>query len=296
MRRSSGDPRRLRGRRPALVGGLVASLVVVGLGVALAPSSGSAGGPHLVDAPPGATWTPAFAEEFGSSSTDAFVEEGRWHVGWYGDGRLTQPVNGDETALYHRDQLQVQDGLGRFSVRPNEAGLADGGVGAPHLAAMVNTDPAQVEGGVTIGYGYVEVRMQQPAGSASEELWPAFWLNGDPWPTAMEIDVVEGDGTDGGCSFNIHHGPAGTDVTNLNGIDRSRTVPGATSGMHVYGADIRPDGITFHYDGRPVYTWSGPVPDAQRYLAVGLSTGGTVAREATLLVDWVRAWHRSDGG
>ncbi|MGY1696280.1 MULTISPECIES: glycoside hydrolase family 16 protein [unclassified Geodermatophilus] len=224
------------------------------------------------------------------------LAEKRWHFGWYGDGYLTHPVNSSETALYDRSLLAVHDGVARFSVRPNTEGRTDSGRTEPQLGAVINTDPGQAHVGFSIGYGFVEARLQQPAGSAAEALWPGFWLNGYDWPANMEIDVVEGDGTDSGCSFNIHYGPVGTDVTNLNGIDRTRTVPGATSGMHVYGADIRPHGVTFYYDGRPVYTYSGPVPDAERYLVIGLSTGGTVTQERTMLVDWVRAWRRSADG
>ena len=70
------------------------------------------------------------------------------------------------------------------------------------------------------------------------------------------------------------------------------TVAGATTGMHTYAADIRPDGVTFYYDGVAVGGYDGAVPDAERYLMVGITSSGTVQAPRTLLVDHVRAWTR----
>jgi beta-glucanase (GH16 family) len=143
-----------------------------------------------------------------------------------------------------------------------------------------------------MSYGYAEARMQLPAGNAEEDVWPSFWLTGHTWPDDMEIDVIEGDGTDEGCKFNIHYGSDGVDSTTLDDDVRQSTVPGATTGMHTYAADIRPDGVTFYYDGVAVYSYDGDVPDKSRYLMVGLSTAGTMSSTKSLDVDYVRAWTR----
>jgi beta-glucanase (GH16 family) len=245
-----------------------------------------------VGGPSGVDWEVQFDENF-DGDTASLLDSGVWATGWFGDQELTQPVNSRETALLTSDNVSVTDGLARLDVTPNADGLAlDDGTTYPNLGAVLNTDESQASDGFMITYGYVEARMQLPAGDGAEDVWPAFWLNGHHWPEDMEIDVVEGDGTDEGCKFNVHHGTE-TDTDNLNGTNRHRTVEGATTGMHTYGADIRPDGVTFYYDGEAVGGYEGEVPDAPRFLILSATTSGTMASERSLVVDHVRAWTRS---
>ncbi len=247
-----------------------------------------------VGGPTGVTWRPVFAEEF-EHSADTVFSRGSWRFGWYGDGVVTDAVNRKETAGYARSLFTVEEDRGVFRVGPNHDSLSTGDGQPPNLGSILTTDPAQgARPGFTLGYGYVEARLQQPSGTDHEAVWPGFWLNGPDWPSSMEIDVIEGDGTDEGNTCNIHLGPAGSDVTNMNGTDRSTTVAGATAGMHTYAADIRPDGVTFYYDGVPVHSHAGPVPDARRYLVIGVSTSGHMSTTKSMLVDYVRAWVRSD--
>ncbi len=258
------------------------------------PSAVAAQAASPVGGPDKVRWQPIFAEDFSDPRASALLSNGRWHSGWWGDGIVTWPVNSAETALYDRRLISSNGGVATFAAGGVAAGITSGGVTKRNAGSIITTDPAQgAEPGFTMGYGYVEARLQQPAGTASQALWPAFWLNAPEWPQGMEIDVLEGDGTDTGNSFNVHVGPAGTDVTNLNAIERSVTVHGATTGMHTYAADIRTDGVTFYYDGEPVYAYAGPVPDAQRYLVIGLSTSGTLTTTEQLRVDYVRAWRRA---
>jgi hypothetical protein len=243
--------------------------------------------------PAGVKWHLQFDETF-SEGKDALLQSGVWHAGWFGDGRLTDKVNGEETALFASDNLSVAGGVARLTVTPNvrNAALEDGTT-EPNLGAALNSDESQATRGFMMTYGYVEARMQLPAAPVDEHVWPSFWLNGENWPDDMEIDVVEGDGTDHGNKFNIHYGSNNNDTTNLNDVHRQRTVPGATTGWHTYGAEIRPDGVTFYYDGKAVYTYRGQVPDAPRYLMLGASTSARVTAPRSLLVDYVRAWTRA---
>jgi len=243
-----------------------------------------------VGGPEGVEWELRFDERF-SGDVETLEESGTWHTGWFGDGQLTLPVNDLETALMSSANLSVADGLARLDVTPNPDGLAlDDDTTHPNLGAALNTDWSQAPEGFAITYGYVEARMQLPAGDPDEEVWPAFWLNGHTNPDDMEIDVIEGDGTDEGCKFNIHYGDD-EETVNLNDDPRRRqTVEGATTGMHTYAADIRPDGVTFYYDGIAVGGYDGEVPDVPRYLMVGVTTSGTMDSTRSLLVDHVRAW------
>lgn len=242
--------------------------------------------------PSGVSWQLHFDEGF-DSDKQTLLASGLWHSGWFGNGELTAPVNSEETALLSTENLSVAEGRAWLDVTPNSRELTlDDGTTAPNLGAALNTDPSQAPRGLTITYGYVEARMRLPAGDPDEEVWPSFWLNGQTWPDDMEIDVVEGDGTDEGCNVNIHWGD-GEDTVNFNDIDRRRTVEGATTGMHTYAADIRPDGITWYYDGVAVHVYDGVVPDAPRYLKVGVSSAGTMSSTRTLEVDHVRVWTRA---
>jgi Glycosyl hydrolases family 16 len=266
----------------ALVTGMVLALVLPSRG---GPAPGPAGGPRHV------TWSLAFDENF-TSGTGGLTGSGVWHEGWFGHGPLTAAVNSKEKAIYDAANLSVSGGTARLEVTPNSTHRAlPNGTTQPNLGAMINTDDDQAQTGFMVGYGYVEARMQLPAGSSSEGLWPSFWLSGHTWPDDMEIDVVEGDGSDRG-KFNLHYGSHNNDTVTLDRVDRYRTVSGATTGMHTYAADIRPDGVTFYYDGAAVYAYHGKVPDARRFLAVGLSSSGTVTTPKTLQVDYVRAWTR----
>lgn len=242
--------------------------------------------------PAGATWHLLFDESF-SEGKDALLQSGIWHAGWFGDGRLTDKVNGEETSLFSVDNLSVSGGVARLTVTPNarQQALSDGTT-EPNLGGAINSDESQASRGFMLTYGYAEARMWLPAAPASEQVWPSFWLNGETWPDDMEIDVLEGDGTDQGNKFNIHYGSNHNDTTNLDNAHRKRTIPGATAGWHTYGADIRPDGVTFYYDGTAVYDYQGKVPDVPRYLMVGLSTSARVTQPRTLLVDYVRTWTR----
>ncbi|MGZ4540995.1 MAG: glycoside hydrolase family 16 protein [Blastococcus sp.] len=245
-----------------------------------------------VGGPSGVAWKTQFDENF-TDDKASVLDSGVWHAGWFGDGQLTGPVNSQETSLFSIDNLSVADGVARFEASPNTRRLAlSDGRTQPNLGAALNTDDSQASRGFTMTYGYVEARMQMPAGSDGEQVWPSFWLTGQTWPDDMEIDVVEGDGTDQGNKFNIHYGSNDHDTTNLNDAHRRVTVPGATAGMHTYAADVRPDGVTFYYDGAAVYAYTGKVPDAPRYLMVGISSSGIMTSTSTLLVDYVRAWTR----
>jgi beta-glucanase (GH16 family) len=270
---------------------VIAILVCLGLLAAVLADRSGEPAAMPVGGPSEAEWQLEFSEDF-TGDKETLLESGVWHSGWFGDGELTEPVNSRETALMSTANLSVADGRARFDITPNVDGqeLADGTT-YPNLGAAINTDESQASSGFMLTYGYVEARMQLPAGSPAEDVWPSFWLNGHRNPEDMEIDVVEGDGTDQGNKFNIHYG-TGEETINLNRVDRDVTVKGATTGMHTYAADVRPDGITFYYDGEAVHTYEGEVPDVPRYLMVGVSSAGTMSSTSFLIVDHVRAWTR----
>lgn len=246
-----------------------------------------------VGGPTGITWTRSFTEEFGEANLAALTAPGLWQTGWFGTG-VTGPVNSLETAFYDPALVTVSGGVATMGAVANSTSKAPPGWATaikPNLGGQLNTDPNQVTPGYMFGYGYIEARFQQPAGNTTENLWPAFWMTGHNWPTEMEIDILEGNGTDAGCAFNVHYGTTvGVDSTNLNSTSRVKTVTGATSGFHTYAAHIRSTDVTFYYDGVNVGGYTGTVPNAQRFLMFGNTTAGTLTTQKTLIMDYIRAW------
>lgn len=118
-------------------------------------------------------------------------------------------------------------------------------------------------------------------------MWPAFWADGQSWPTNGEIDVLEAYGTDN-STYHFHYagcpgscGPGG-----------SVNVSGATSGWHTYAADWEPGSITWYYDGVKVwqFTDSG-VTSQPMYLILNLAlNSNSAAVPATMRVDYARVW------
>lgn len=245
---------------------------------------------------PDGKWTLTFDEEFSERSAAELLRSGRWHFGWFGNGGLTCTVNCSfETAYDYRPLFRVSHGIATFITRPNFERLSCCGRGVkPNLASMIDTDPLQgAHPGYETSYGYVEARMWLPDGSPSEHVWPGWWLNGAQWPQDAEIDVLEGSGTDTRNCWNVHYGPRTRDISNLNGSPHCATVTGATSGWHTYGADIRPDGITWYYDGSQVGSYRGVIPAARRYLVIGASTRGILSSDKDTRVDYIRVWHEA---
>lgn len=165
------------------------------------------------------------------------------------------------------------------------------------------------QGKVSFKYGYIETRIQMPAGG---ENWPAYWMLGDAmssagWPYAGEIDIAEQGGhqpwrnsaavhyslTDspGECCGN-HTYQVGERVSNVN----------YSQGFHTYGLGWLPDRLEFYVDGVLFYTlkradiggshWSF---NDYFFVILNNATGGFGGNwdgwsESRMTIDYVRAW------
>ena len=141
----------------------------------------------------------------------------------------------------------------------------------------------QSNGHFNSAYGYYEARILNPAGVNHASVWPAFWTNGQSWPTNGEIDIMECYGTDPSCSYHYHWsgGVAGG----------NSTVLGSTNEFHIYAAYWQPDKVQWFYDGVLVGTKTGGIIPSPHYIIANLGVIGTqVIIPSIMQVDYIRVW------
>ena len=127
-----------------------------------------------------------------------------------------------------------------------------------------------IEPGFTFTYGYVETRVNVPAGQG---MWPApMWMLSinltDP---PNEIDVSEILNNENINRVHYHDWEAnhsvGYNYTNTNGTLQD---------YHLYGMNWQPGVIDWYFDRIKIYTYTGAdVPDVPMYLISNLYIGGT---------------------
>ena len=233
------------------------------------PTTGTSGPVQPVgqDAGP---WNLAFDSEFNGSSLDT----SQWSTGWFGSG-ITTGASSSEQQCYDPSQVSVTNGaLNLSAVARTET---CGGAVQPYASGMVTTD-----GKFSFTYGYMEARIWLP-GNGSIADWPAFWADGQNWPTNGEIDTLEGLGGQACAHF---HNPAGG--------------PGAcaagnySGGWHTFAADWEPGSLTFYYDGTPVWNDTSGITSAPMYLILNLALSSAITSPNTaptaMQVDYVRVW------
>lgn len=150
-------------------------------------------------------------------------------------------------------------------------------------------------------YGRVDIRAKIPGDPGT---WPALWLLGNNistvnWPACGEIDMMEA-GTVWGANVvgsSLHWGTS----TNRNDTNKKLTVPGVTTGFHIYSMDWRADHIAFYVDGvkiDSVANNSGTAFNLPFFfifnVAVGGDMGGNIINlgsSSTMYVDYVRVYN-----
>jgi beta-glucanase (GH16 family) len=213
-------------------------------------------------------WTLVFDSEFSGSSLDT----SQWSTGWFGSG-ITRPVNNNEQECY--DPAQVSVGGGALSLTAVAKSETCGGETRPWASGMVTTN-----GLFNFTYGYMEARVWLP-GSGSIADWPAFWADGQSWPTDGEIDVMEG--LAGRACVHFHNTEGGP------GKCSNATF---TGGWHTFAADWEPGSLTFYYDGTALWQDTSGITSAPMYLILNLAVDSSMspAVGATMQVGYVRVW------
>ena len=234
----------------------------------VANNAATAGSPLPVGAPAG-TWNLAFDSEFNGTSLDTT----QWSTGWFGSG-VTKGVNSLETECMDPAQVSVSNGALNLAAiaKPESCG----GATQPYTSGMVTTN-----GLFNFTYGYMEARIWLP-GSTSVVDWPAFWADGQNWPTTGEIDVMEGLG--GPVQAHFHY--TGGSLGPLTGVGNF------TGGWHTFAADWEPGSVTFYYDGVSIGSFTSGITSAPMYLILDMAISGAspAVAPATMKVDYVRVW------
>ncbi len=265
----------------ATVGGVVA--VVPAAGSAATPVATALSAAHTFASPAATSgaprpvgtdagpWRLVFDSEFDGTSLDT----AQWSTGWFGSG-LTTGASSSEQECY--DPARVSVAHGGLELTAVARAERCGGATRPYASGMVTTD-----GKFSFTYGYMEARIWLPAGSHGIADWPAFWADGQNWPTTGEVDAVEGLGGRACAHF---HNPAGGPGTCATGR--------YAGGWHTFAADWAPGSVTYYYDGIRLWRDVSGITSAPMYLILDLAVSSTVTPPATvpatMRVDYVRVW------
>lgn len=238
------------------------------------PSATSSAPATAADAPLGipGTWRKVFGDEFSGTSLDG----SKWNPNWLGcSGCITKPVNSEEMNAYAPSQVSVSDGY--LHLKAIQQSTTVNGTTYPYRSGLVESN-----GRAEFAYGAFEARIYTPASGSQIANWPAFWTDGQNWPTDGEMDVMEGLG---GSACYHFHSPAG---------GPGGCAPGNYTGWHTYGAEWKQGSVTYYYDGKQVGQITSGITSAPMYLILnhGISSHHpeTVVVPADMMVDYVRVW------
>ena len=204
--------------------------------------------PLYNSAPINLSWKLTFDDEFNSLNT------GTWGTNWLGNpGTITKPINSAEQAAYDPAQVSVSGGYLRLGTAYKDVTVA--GTHYDMVAGIVQSDNRFEQ-----TYGYFEARIYLPGSNGQIQNWPAFWLNGENWPTDGELDIMEGLSGKAGWHF---HSPSG---------GPGETEAGNYTGWHTYGALWEPGKVTYYYDGVEVGEISTGITSSPMYLILTMAS------------------------
>lgn len=227
--------------------------------------------PAPVDASPkplgvAGNWTLKFQDEFNGTTLDRT----KWTTSWFGGGTMNKVATSPNNVSIVDGKLHLK--------------LSDANTGA--LVSTNDWDAAKP--GYKFKTGYVEARILFPGsgwatGTDGCFNWPAFWTNGNRWPTDGENDIAEV--LSGKMTVNYH---------SSTGAHNQGVVPGAWCGAyHTYGMHRMADKVDIYYDGVKVKSYATNDNNAPQYIILNVGKSGTnpVYGDASQVkVEYVRAW------
>ena len=240
-------------------------------------------------------WSLKLNEEFTSTG----LNHALWTPGWQRDGNFGE----SERCVYPELVSQPGDGYLHLALQSRKAtcewvntkGILET-IHPAYAGSLVESNPGDgVTGhtGFAYSYGFVEWRVDLPGakgGKCPNELcianWPALWSL--PASHSDEIDTMEG--LEEGIACYHFHPP-------YEGPNAGKCIHSTSyTGWHTFGADWRPSGVTYYYDGVDVgeQQSEGNNPEPQ-YLVMDLVSefdGAPTVAPSEMLVDYVRVWQR----
>jgi beta-glucanase (GH16 family) len=244
-----------------------------------------------------------------------------WQLFWHDefDGNTLNTTNW--TALNRQDQNNNE----KQYYTPGQVSVANG-----NLQLTATNQPlgnklyrsGLITSNMLFGQGRIEARIDLPT---TKSMWPAFWMNPNQvqWPLGGEIDIMENKGSQPTITSSAFHwqknpGPCCGQhfyVTNTYSATDNGQPVNFAAGFHTYAAewDKNPTNnaneIRFYVDSNLFFTvdQTSAMSDANfttaKNIILNLAVGGdfdgdpngTTVFPQTMLVDYVRVWHRSTG-
>ena len=245
------------------------------------------------------TWSDEFSQPVNTPPDKAHWSYNTGDNGW-GNAEMENYVSDLEHAHVVADPAATDGKALQIKVTYNGQGLSHGNFQSARLTSR---------GKVTARYGYIEARIQMPAGQG---IWPAFWMLGanlsDPgvgWPNCGEIDIMENIGSKPGMNESSLHGPGYSGNHAVHATDFLSREQQFKDGYHVFGMLWTQEAIIFSVDGIPFEerspadipgkTWAFNHPF---FFVMNVAVGGyfsgspdsTTQFPQTMRVDYVRVY------
>src|SRR5580765_3020812 len=218
--------------------------------------------------PINSSWNLTFDDEFNGAS----LNTSKWTANWLGSPTaITKPINPAETAAYDPAQATVSDGS--LHLKAIASPVSVGGVSYADRSGMVQSHDKFEQ-----AYGYFEAKVFLPGTGGQVANWPAFWTDGESWPTNGEMDIMEGLGGKAAYHF---HSPSGGPGSAVNGD---------YTGWHIFAGLWEPGSVTFYYDNVEVGKITTGITGAPQYLILNNGIGGyggATLVPSDMQVDWV---------